>query len=85
MGFAVSVAMDGMIGGINPVGFCDSYRGGKSRKMNDKLLADCLPRFREMAAEAQQASERVASTEMKLAYEELAEAWKQLLREIEES
>jgi hypothetical protein len=51
--------------------------------MNDKLLADCLPRFREMAAEAQQASERVNSAELKLAYEELAEAWKQLLREIE--
>ena len=53
--------------------------------MNDKLLADCLLRFREMAAEAQQASKRTASAEMKLAYEELTEAWKQLLREIEES
>lgn len=51
--------------------------------MNDKLLADCLPKFREMAAEAEQASERAASAEMKLAYEELAEAWKQLLKEIE--
>lgn len=53
--------------------------------MNDKLLADCLPKFREMAAEAQQASERVTSAELKLAYQELAEAWKQLLKEIEES
>jgi hypothetical protein len=53
--------------------------------MNDKLLADSLPKFREMAAEAQQASERVTSAELKLAYRELAEAWKQLLKEIEES
>jgi len=58
---------------------------GQWPEMNDKLLADCLPRFREMAAEAQQASKRTASAEMKLAYEELTEAWKQLLREIEES
>ena len=53
--------------------------------MNDKVLADCLPRFREMAAEAQQAAFRATSPETKRAYEELAQAWNQLLREIEDA
>jgi hypothetical protein len=35
--------------------------------MNDKLLADCLPRFREMASDAQQAAGRATSPEGKLA------------------
>ena len=38
-----------------------------------------------MAAEAEQASERATSPETKHAYEELAQAWKQLLKEIEEA
>lgn len=53
--------------------------------MNDKTLADCLPRFREMATEAQQAASRATSPQIKRAYEELAEAWEQLLKEIEEA
>jgi hypothetical protein len=51
--------------------------------MNDKTLTDCLPRFREMAAEAQQAAFCATSPHIKRAYEELAEAWEQLLKEIE--
>ena len=58
---------------------------GQIAGMNDRLLADCLPRFREMAAEAQEAAGRATSQETKLAYEELAEAWNQLLKEIEQA
>jgi hypothetical protein len=38
-----------------------------------------------MAAEAQQAADRATSREMRLAFEELANSWKQLLKEIEQA
>jgi hypothetical protein len=53
--------------------------------MNDNPLADHMPRFREMAVEARQGATRASSAEARRAYEELAEAWDQLLKEIDES
>jgi hypothetical protein len=58
---------------------------GQMAGMNDKPLAESLPRFREMAAEAQQAADHAMSQETKFAYQELADAWRQLLKEIEEA
>ena len=52
--------------------------------MKDNTLADRLPRFRQLAAEARQAVSSAKSPEKKRAYEELAESWEQLLKEIEE-
>jgi hypothetical protein len=51
--------------------------------MNDNPLADRLPRFRQMAAEARQAASDATSPDRRRDYEELAESWEQLLREIE--
>jgi Ribonuclease G/E len=53
--------------------------------MNDNALVDRLPRFRELAGEARQAAALATSVENKRAYEELAEAWEQLLKEIEQA
>ena len=53
--------------------------------MNDNPLTERLPRFRELADEARQAAALATSPETKRAYEELAEAWEQLLKEIEEA
>ena len=53
--------------------------------MNDNPLADHVPRFREMAVEARRGAMRARSPETRRAYEELAEAWDQLLKEIDES
>jgi len=51
--------------------------------MKENPLADRLPRFRQMAAEARQSAAGATSPERKRVYEELAESWEQLLREIE--
>jgi Ribonuclease G/E len=53
--------------------------------MNNNPLADRVPSFRQMAAEARQAASRATSPEAARDYEELAEAWDQLLKEIEEN
>jgi hypothetical protein len=51
--------------------------------MNNNPLADRLPRFRQMAAEARQAASDPTSPERRRVYGELAESWERLLGEIE--
>jgi hypothetical protein len=53
--------------------------------MDDNPLTDHLPKFRELAAEARQSAFRAATPEAKRAYEDLADAWEQLLKEIDEA
>lgn len=49
-----------------------------------RTLADRLPQMRALAEEAKKAAADAKSPELKRAYEELAESWEQLLREIAE-
>jgi Ribonuclease G/E len=48
-------------------------------------LADRLDKFREMAAGARQSAQRATTDEMRQDYQTLAEAWDQLIQEIESS
>ena len=54
-------------------------------RMDDNPLTEHLPKFRELAAEARQSAFRAATPEAKRAYEDLADAWDQLLKEIDEA
>jgi hypothetical protein len=51
--------------------------------MNNNPLEDRMSSFRQMAAEARQAASDATSPEAGRDYEELAEAWDQLLKEID--
>ena len=53
--------------------------------MSAHPLAERLPEFRAMAAEARQSALRAKSPEMRREYEGLAQSWDQLIKEIEES
>ena len=52
-------------------------------RMNNHPLADRLPKFRELAAEARQGALRAASKETRRSYEDLADSWEKLIAEIE--
>jgi hypothetical protein len=45
-------------------------------------IAERLPKFREMAAEAKRAASSASNPELRKAYEDLARSWDQLIAEI---
>ncbi len=62
-----------------------NYPRGQLTSMSAHPLAERLPKFREMAAEARQSALRAKSPEMRREYEGLAQSWEQLIKEIEEA
>jgi len=52
-------------------------------EQGNSSVAQRLREFKQMAAEARKAAGRAATPEMRRGYEQLAQSWDQLIREIE--
>lgn len=48
-----------------------------------EVTAERLREFREMADEARKSAERATNREMRAGFQQIAEAWDQLIREVE--